>query len=86
MKIEIFVLICCVAVSYADEVRTSLSDIEAANAVQKTDSQEPLTRKARLIGLGGIGGVGIVGGIGIVGGGVKGLGFGSPGLKIVSIS
>lgn len=85
MKVEIIFLVCAIALSYAAEVPTTLTDIEATNAVQVSDSTRPLTRKARLIGgIGGIGGVGIVGGIGIVGGGVKGFGLGGgPGAIIV---
>lgn len=89
MKVEIILFVCSIALSYAAEVPTTLTDIETANSVQVSDSTRPLTRKARLIGgIGGIGGVGIVGGIGIVGGGLKGGGFGlggGPGAKIIII-
>lgn len=89
MKVEIILLVCTIALSYAAEAPTTLTDIEAANSVQVSDTTRPLTRKARLIGgIGGIGGVGIVGGIGIVGGGLKGGGFGlggGPGTKIIMI-
>lgn len=87
MKVEIIVLICCLAVSYAEESRKTQLEVDAVHGLESTDSIKPLTRKARLIGgIGGIGGVGIVGGIGIVGGGTKGLGFGgSPGAKLFPI-
>lgn len=78
MKVEILVLLCCAAVSFAAEVQNTLANIEPAQIVDYNESLQPLTRKARLIGglggIGGIGGVGIVGGIGIVGGGIKGFG------------
>lgn len=82
MKVEILVFLCCLAASCSAEKRNTFADVEAAQ-IAENDSYEsviPLTRKARLIGLGGIGGVGIVGGIGIVGGGVKGFGISGPGL------
>lgn len=88
MKLQIvIVLMCCVAFSCAAPSSNTLADLEAVATVEDSESLKPLNRKARLIGLGGlggVGGVGIVGGIGIVGGGVKGGGFGlgGPGLLL----
>lgn len=81
MRVEFFVFLCCLAASFSAEIRNTLANVEATQTVENEnyESARPLTRKARLIGLGGIGGVGIVGGIGIVGGGVKGIGIGGPG-------
>lgn len=82
MKVEIVVLVCCLAVSFAAEVQNTLTNIEPVEVVDYNASLKPLNRKARLIGgIGGIGGVGIVGGIGIVGGGIKG--FGGPGANFI---
>ena len=68
MKVKVLIFVCCLSVSFAAEI----VDDKTINEPLK-----PLNRKARLIGLGGIGGAGIIGGIAIVGGGVKG--FGGPG-------
>lgn len=81
MKTEVLVLVCFLAVSCMADTRTTLTDVEASNAVENVNSLQPLKRNRRLIGLGGIGGVGIVGGIGIVGGGIKG--FGAPGANFL---
>lgn len=67
MKLEVFVLVCLLAIGYAAKLESG-SDLQPAEDVDA--SKTVLTRKARLIG----GGIGIFGGIGI--GGFKGIGFG----------
>lgn len=79
MKVKVIILLCCVSQSFAADIRNSIVDVQPVNAVENNGSFKPLVRKARLIGIGGLGGVGIVGGIGIVGGGLNG--FGGPGSK-----
>lgn len=71
MNLQLFVLACVLVTAFAEDV---LVDDPNRLATHSVEQPKELSRKARLIGLGGAAGIGVFGGIGVVGGGLGGLG------------
>lgn len=77
MNLQLVVLACVIAAAFAEDIVNEDPNRLAADS----DAQpKTLSRKARLIGLGGGAGIGLIGGIGVLGGaGVGGGGLGGIG-------